>query len=56
MLNILEKKKNIFDYKTLDTHIIKEHEIECKKNNPIQDKLDINEYKNIIYYTPSSKE
>lgn len=55
MLNILEKKQNIFDYKSLDTYK-KEDKIQCKENNPIQDKLDQKEYKNTIYYTSSSKE
>jgi hypothetical protein len=57
MLNILEKKQNIFDYKSLDTHIKKEkNKIEYKENNKVQDKLDKKEYKNTIYYPYSSKE
>jgi hypothetical protein len=57
MLNILEKKKNIFDYKSLNSITKKEkNKIEYKENNVIQDKLDQKEYNNMIYYPSSSKE
>jgi hypothetical protein len=56
MLNILKKKQNIFGYRELDAHIKKEkNEIVCKEKNNLQDKLDIKEYKNTIFY-PSNKE
>jgi hypothetical protein len=57
MLNILDKKKNIFDYKSLNSITKKEkNKIEFKENNVIQDKLNQKEYNNMIYYPSSSKE
>jgi hypothetical protein len=57
MINILEKKKNIFDYKSLNSITKKEkNKIEFKENYVIQDKLDQKEYNNMIYYPSSSKE
>jgi hypothetical protein len=57
MLNILEKKKNIFDYKSLNSLKKKEkNKIEYKENNVRKDKLDKKEYNNMIYYPSSSKE
>jgi hypothetical protein len=56
MLNILKKKKNIFGYLELDTDLKKiKNEIKFKEKDHIQDKLDIKEYKNTIFY-PSNKE
>ena len=64
MLNILETQKNFFDYKSLDSHIIPEKNkiqlVDDKKqdieNNKIQNRLDVKEYKNMIYYPSSNKE
>ena len=57
MLNILEKNKNIFDYKSLNSITKKEkNKIEYKEKNVIQDTLDQKEYNNIIYYPSSSKD
>ena len=47
MLNILKKKQNIFNDKSLNTNFIKKS---------VKTKLTKNEYKNIIYYPSSSKE
>lgn len=56
MLNILEKKQNTFDYKSLDTTIKKENKVLFRENYNIQNKQAKNEYNNIIYYTYSTKE
>jgi hypothetical protein len=57
MLNILEKKHNSYNYVPLYTPVKKEViKIKNIKNIQIQDKLDIDEYNDTIYYTPSSKE
>jgi ribosomal VAR1-like protein len=50
MLNILKKKQNIYDNKSLNIYINKE------RDNKILDKLNKSEYENIIYYPSSSKE
>lgn len=50
MINILKKKQNIYDNKSLNIYINKE------RDNKILDKLNKSEYENIIYYPSSSKE
>ena len=49
MLNILKNKQNTYNDNSLNS-------LTNKEKNKLQDKLDKNEYKNIIYYPSSSKE
>ena len=59
MLNILKKKLNTFNDKSLNTNYKVEKlnvEIQEKLNVEIQDKVNYYEHNNIIYYSSSIKE
>jgi hypothetical protein len=49
--NILEKHKNIFGYKSLNSFTKKENKVSIVENT-----LDKKEYNNMIYYPSSTKE